>query len=316
MTRKDFLLLLGAVPAVSAAAQKRVNTPVAGSPRVLLVVAHPDDEYNFAAATYRIAKELSGVVDQVVVTNGEGGFRYSDLAERFYNEQLTDEALGRARLPEIRRRETLAAGRILGIRHHYFLNQKDSRYTLDPAEAFSTWNVEGVTREIVSLLTRERYDFVFTMLPAMDTHGHHQAATLIAQSAVSRVPAEFRPVVLAADPAVGAQPVREFAALPGHPGTQPLDGVPVFRFDRNAHFGFRQSLTYQVVVNWMIAEHKSQGLFQNECNRLDEERFWLFEQNPPDALARTEKLFNLLHPASHAAPQAAKAEPGLELAAA
>jgi LmbE family N-acetylglucosaminyl deacetylase len=306
MTRKDFLLTLGFTQIVVGAAETRI-APASPGPRVLLVVAHPDDEYNFAATVYRISKELNGVVDQVVITNGEGGFRYSQLAEHFYNEDLTNEALGRARLPEIRKRETLAAGKVLGIRHHHFLNQKDSRFTLDPAEAFRVWNVEGVTREITGLIERERYDFVFTMLPTADTHGHHQAATLIAQKAAEHAAAAVRPVVLTADPALAAQPVRAFAALPGRPETEPLAGAQVFRFNRTARFGFNQSLSYQIIVNWMIAEHKSQGLFQSECNRLDEERFWLFAQNPANALERTVKLFDQLRPASGALRQSTTA---------
>jgi hypothetical protein len=67
--------------------------------KVLAVVAHPDDEYAFAATTYRIARELGGIVDQVVITNGEAGYRYSVLAEQIYGLQLTDEKIGRANLP-------------------------------------------------------------------------------------------------------------------------------------------------------------------------------------------------------------------------
>lgn len=103
--------------------------------KVLLVVAHPDDEYNFAATTYRIARELGGAIDEVVITDGEGGYRYSLLAEKIYGVQLTREDVGRTRLPAIRRQETIRAGRILSIRHHYFLNQKDQDFTLDPQPA-------------------------------------------------------------------------------------------------------------------------------------------------------------------------------------
>ena len=56
----------------------------AGAPKILIVVAHPDDEYAFAATVYRIIDELGGTVDQLVLTNGEGGFRYSRLAEAYY----------------------------------------------------------------------------------------------------------------------------------------------------------------------------------------------------------------------------------------
>ena len=130
-------------------------------------------------------------------------------------------------------------------------------------------------------MAREHYDFAFTLLPAADTHGHHQAATLIALDAAARGPEDA---------------VRPYAPLPGHPETAPWPGAPVFRFNRLAHFGFHDSLTYQIVVNWMIAEHKSQGLFQTECNRLDEERFWLLARSAPDALERTQALFNLIRP--------------------
>jgi hypothetical protein len=48
--------------------------------RVLLVVAHPDDEYEVAGTVYRTSKELLGTVDQVIITDGEAGYRYSSLA--------------------------------------------------------------------------------------------------------------------------------------------------------------------------------------------------------------------------------------------
>jgi hypothetical protein len=67
--------------------------------KALLVVAHPDDEYAFAATAYRFVRELGGVAGQIVITNGEGGYRYSALAESIYGVSLTKESEGRARLP-------------------------------------------------------------------------------------------------------------------------------------------------------------------------------------------------------------------------
>src|ERR1700730_5152224 len=113
--RKQFLATLLALfirPRVSIAEERR-------GPKILIVVAHPDDEYASAATTYRIARELDGTVDQVVITNGEVGYRYSALAESFYGVALSDERDGRARLPAIRKQEVLRAGEILGIRKHY-----------------------------------------------------------------------------------------------------------------------------------------------------------------------------------------------------
>jgi hypothetical protein len=56
-----------------------LGTPSANG---LIVVAHPDDDYYFAATVYRMAVQLHGQVDELIITNGEGGFRYSILAER------------------------------------------------------------------------------------------------------------------------------------------------------------------------------------------------------------------------------------------
>ena len=92
--------------------------------RVLLVVAHPDDEYEVAGTVYRISKELFGTVDQVIITDGEAGYRYSSLAVPYYGIDLTNEAVGRARLPGIRKEEARRAGRILGIQPRGSLTRK------------------------------------------------------------------------------------------------------------------------------------------------------------------------------------------------
>ena len=41
----------------------------------------------------------------------------------------------------------------------------------------------------------------------------------------------------------------------------------------------------------MIAEHKSQGLFQTDSNKHELERYWLFQASGVDALPRTRELF-------------------------
>ena len=107
-SRKEFLLQFAGVATASTAQADDVRR----GPKVLIVVAHPDDEYTFAATVYRMTKELGGIVDQLILTNGEGGYRYSRLAEAYYGLALTREEVGRAHLPEIRKQETLRAGRI------------------------------------------------------------------------------------------------------------------------------------------------------------------------------------------------------------
>jgi LmbE family N-acetylglucosaminyl deacetylase len=255
--------------------------------KVLLVVAHPDDEYYFAATTYRLAQELGAVVDQVVITNGEAGFKYATLAEKIYGISLTDETTGRSRLPEIRRKETLAAGRILGIRNHYFLDQRDQKFTLEASEALNNvWDCAKVRRSLQEILEKERYDFVFTMLPRESTHGHHQAATLLTLDVVQGLGSAHRPVVLAAEPEMTTATV-PFAGLPGFPATKPYRSDPEFRFDRMRSFGTQNALRYEIVVNWVISEHKSQGMFQNDVRKHVYESFWLLH---PDPEGRTQLL--------------------------
>ncbi|MCU1263313.1 MAG: LmbE family protein [Bryobacterales bacterium] len=278
--RKQFLATILALlvrPRISIAQERR-------GPKVLIVVAHPDDEYASAATTYRIARELDGTVDQVVITNGEGGYRYSALAESFYGVALSDERDGRARLPAIRKQEVLRAGEILGIRKHYFLDQKDSGFTNDPARARTdNWDLRLIDATLTDLLKREHYDFVFTLLPTEETHAHHRAATLAAVQAVGHLEEDQRPAVL------GAEPGRK------RDGAPKLEGLgPAFQFDRTSSFGYHNALSYEMVVNWMIAEHKSQGLFQTDYGRHDVERFWLLTAKSLPAAKRTEELADRL----------------------
>src|SRR5262245_2738962 len=101
-----FLLLFVSLSVAALAAE--------GGPRVLLVTAHPDDDALFAGAVYQITHALDGRVDVAVVTNGEGGYKYSDLSVPIYGIDLTDEKVARERLPGIRKKEMIAGGSIVG----------------------------------------------------------------------------------------------------------------------------------------------------------------------------------------------------------
>ncbi len=242
--------------------------------RVLVVVAHPDDEYYVAATVYRLAQELNATVDQMVVTNGEGGYRYSALAERYYGLKLTDERTGRAHLPAIRKRETVAAGRVLGVRHHYFLDQPDHGYTHNEREALDgQWNVAEVKRALRERLEREGYDFVFTLWPTSRTHGHHQAVAHLAAEVVGELDDARRPVLLGADT-----------------GEDVRSAEPALELDRRREFGPSGSLSYQIVAHWVIAEHKSQGMFQNDWGKCPVERFWPLGAGPANAAPRIARL--------------------------
>ena len=285
-------LLTGATSAQNGASPPEVaRKPV----RVLLVVAHPDDEYEVAGTIYRISKELFGTVDQVIITDGEAGYRYSSLAVPYYGIDPTNEAVGRARLPGIRKEEARRAGRILGIQHQWFLNEKDDHFTLDPGESLHrSWHEQRILRVLEQRLSKGHYDFVFVLLPSEQTHGEHKAASILALEAIELLPAGERPIVLGAQ--AGEGDPAPYKSLSGYPLTATDSLHPLFQFDRNARFGYQQSLSYQIVVDWVIAEHKSQGLFQTRCLQDRFENFWLFTVNRTSAAGRAESLFAAIAP--------------------
>lgn len=59
-------------------------------------------------------------------------------------------------------------------------------------------------------------------------------------------------------------------------------------------------LTYEIIVNWVIAEHKSQGLLQTEAGKHDREEFWVFRASGPAATVVTDQLFGHLASDIHA----------------
>jgi LmbE family N-acetylglucosaminyl deacetylase len=281
MTRHQFLL------AMAGAAIAQPTSPQ----KLLIVVAHPDDEYAFAGAVYRLVRELGWIADQVVITNGEAGYRYSTLAEIYYGVSLADEAGGRAHLPAIRKEEARAAGKILGIRRFDFLDQKDSGFT-DGAASASTrnWDRPRIASFLADRLERERYDVILTLLPTAETHGHHREATTLALEAVAGLAPEHRPLVFGVEARSSLESRTRFAGLSPAPLTATVSADPMLSFNRNTSFGYRNALSYQIVVNWVIAEHKSQGLFQIESNRHNLEEFWLFSVSGADSGRSAQEL--------------------------
>ena len=265
-------------------------------PKVLVVVAHPDDETAAAATIYKITHELNGLVDQCVITNGEGGYKYSTLAEAYYGLELTDEAVGRANLPRIRKQELLNAGKIIGTHNIFFLDQKDAHYGLDEREPLDTsWNVGWISTRLKEILNDNHYDYVFCLLPVPGTHGGHKAASLLALRAAQSMPQNARPIVLGLS--VGS--AKDTAAvvyeqLKDYKESKVEGKGPMFTFDKTQPFGFKNQLTYKIIVNWEIAEHKSQGTMQLAMNMGDYENYWYFALNAPEGIAKTKALFERL----------------------
>jgi LmbE family N-acetylglucosaminyl deacetylase len=290
-SRKEFLLALA-----GGALLPQVAKAQTGRGKLLLVTAHPDDEYAFAAVTYRLVRECGWTADQIVITNGESGYRYATLAETFYGVSLAGSGEGRANLSAIRKQEARNAGKILGIREHYFLNQQDLGFDANAASADSSnWDRPYVRKFLADALGREKYDAVFTLLPTAQTHGHHRAATLLALEVVSNLAGQ-RPLIFGAEPREKDEATPAFSGLPDEPLTRTQRATPALVFDREAAFGYHDLLNYQIVVNWLIAEHKSQGLFQKDSGQHRFEQFWLFAASGETASQRLSQLQTMLDP--------------------
>ncbi len=265
-------------------------------PRVLIVTAHPDDESGMAATVWKITHDLKGTVDLALVTNAEGGYKYSSLGNEIYGHELTNEDTGRALLPAIRKKELMAGGDIIGIRNYFFFDQQDHMYTLNVDSTFGyVWDTAHVTKRLRDIIQKGEYTYVFCMLPTEGTHGHHKGATILALTAVQHIAEAKRPVVLGVSVSEKTDSVPEsFLELPGYPITKVSEGKASFTFDRTQKFGFRERMDYKVIVNWLIAEHKSQGTMQLAMNRGDYENFWWFDINAASKKDATRRLFERL----------------------
>lgn len=279
--------LAGAPPAVGQDAD---------APDVLLVVAHPDDEAMFAGSVYRITHGLGGNVDLALVTDGSGGFRYAYLAEPIYGLELTDERLARHHLPAIRKRELMAGGAIVGLRNYFFLDQLDHAYTENVDTVLThVWDAEAVTSSLERIMRRGAYDFVFVHLPVPNFHAHHVAASILALRAATALDEGSRPIVLGSFVGgAGAPPefeLSDYTGLDGYPITRVRSDIEPFIFDRTQPIREGGPLNYQIVVNWLIAEHKTQGTMQLLVNRGMVERFWFFDVNGAENLTKAQRLF-------------------------
>ncbi|MEI9973696.1 MAG: hypothetical protein WDO73_17585 [Ignavibacteriota bacterium] len=104
------------------------------------------------------------------------------------------------------------------------------------------------------------------------------------------------PLVFGAEPRAEAEATLAFSGLPGEALTTTVQAAPSLIFDRETPFGYRQALNYQIVANWLIAEHKSQGLFQKDSGRHRFEQFWLFTTGGETAPRPLSQLQSVLDP--------------------
>lgn len=264
-------------------------------PKILLVTAHPDDDALFSATVFKTTYLLNGSVDLALMTNGEGGYRYSTLGNYIYGMQLDKEKVGRAQLPGIRKKELMAGGDIVGLRNYYFFDQKDEAYSLDPEKPLSAWNTDHIIERLKRIITEEQYDFIFTMLPSKQTHAHHKASAILALRAVEALPENQRPTILATTILREKSDTTSFTELEGYPLTRINRNVEPYSFDRTQKFGHNNRLDYNIIANWVIAEHKSQGTMQLLMGEGMIEQYWYYAINPPAAAEKVRRFFRAVN---------------------
>ncbi|MEL6712450.1 MAG: hypothetical protein AAFP86_01670, partial [Planctomycetota bacterium] len=157
-------------------------------------------------------------------------------------------------------------------------------------------DLSRVRRCLDGLQRANRYDLIVTLSPTDRTHGHHQAATLLAVEAAARVEDGNVPVVLccevhaADDEGIGAPPaVLEDALL-----ARLADDVGPFVVDRTRPFGHADKMNLKSICAVAVAQHLSQGTMLNYIGRGDLEEYWVFRVSPDDAAERCADFFERL----------------------
>lgn len=129
--------------------------------RLLVVVAHPDDE-TFGCGSILAHAAAQGMVTTVCcATRGEAG------------QPAPGSGVRREELGEVRERELRAAAAVLGVRQVDLLDYADSDMTGEPPDgALVTAPLDDVRDAVAAVIERERPDVVVT-LDASDGHRDH-----------------------------------------------------------------------------------------------------------------------------------------------
>lgn len=295
MTKRYTTLLAGLLFFALAGTGRAQQALLDYKPRVLLVTAHPDDDALFSATVFKTTHLLGGVVDLALMTNGEGGYRYSTLGNYIYGKRLDKEEVGREWLPGIRKNELMAGGDIVGLRNYFFFDQRDKQYSQDVSIPLGEWNVSYIEQRLRKIIRDGEYDFIFTMMPAPGTHAHHKASAILALRAVKALPADTRPAVLATTILRSRDDTTAFDGLAGYPITDIDRSVAPFAFDRSQKFGHDKQLDYNIIADWVIAEHKTQGTMQQLMGAGMIEQYWYYEINPDAKAPRVRRYFEAVN---------------------
>jgi LmbE family N-acetylglucosaminyl deacetylase len=278
----------------------------AQGPKVLVVTAHPDDETGFSVTMFKITHELKGTVDMAVMTDGGGGFADSQLGAMYYGLPLTDSVTARTHLPMLRKQEILNAGKIMGVRNIYFMEQPDDLYTTDitPYISGKNWDIGYVEKRMDRLLAERGYDFIITMVPHAGQHGHHKTSVMMALRALQRYKGPNKPIIIAGSSMSANSKPSDFTMLDGYPETKLKPNSPKFTLNRAFRFKENDKVSYKIVADWVISEYKSQGAIQeNGIHRTDMEIYHYYDINDASGIEKVQKLFDDLANSGFAAPK-------------
>lgn len=293
--QKRIIILFLSLLAVTSFSSDATAQELDYEPRVLLVTAHPDDDALFSATVFKTSHLLDGDVDLALMTNGEGGYKYSTLGNYIYDRELDKEEVGREYLPGIRKRELMAGGKIVGLRNYFFFDQVDKEYSEDIANPLQRWDIEWIKQRLQQILKEGNYDFVFTMMPSEDTHAHHKASAILALEAIEKLPESERPIVLATDIVSSTGDSTDYSQLQGYPISKLMEGESPMLFDRRQKFGHEKRLNYKIIGNWVIAEHKSQGTMQMYMGRGNVEQYWPYAINKKSQISKARAFFKAVN---------------------
>ncbi len=140
-----------------------------GTKRVLMIGAHPDDEYSDLVALF--ARGMGAQVAYLSLTRGEGG-------QNVIGPELGPE------LGIIRSEELLAARRIDGARQ-FFARAYDFGYSKSIDEALRFWARDSLLRDVLDVVRRFRPQIIVSVFSGTprDGHGQHQVAGVLARQA-------------------------------------------------------------------------------------------------------------------------------------
>jgi hypothetical protein len=161
----------------------------------------------------------------------------------------------RTYLPMIRKQEILNAGKIMGVRNIYFMEQPDDLYSTDitPYITGKNWNIPYIESRMDKLLAERQYDFIITMLPHAGQHGHHKTSIMMELRAVQRYKGPNKPIIIAGKAGREGMKPTEFTMLEGFPETKIKVDAPKFTLNRAFRFAEIDKLSYKIVADWVIS---------------------------------------------------------------